>query len=201
MDESSLDPKVRNTLYLLFGSIVYLVVIVAILQRLSGFNEGLTTLFALALLPLIAILVMVWGYGLRLRMPGINLEYYPVEKIMKAPSIISGDITGKEAEELMEKDKTDFLNILDRNGLFQGIITKTDVHNARIRGKIKDKVKNISTIREKVIHASERENLKNVMEKIGKTKHSRLPVLDKNNRLMGVVDAVDITDLLSMLLR
>ena len=74
MDESSLDPKVRNTLYLLLGSIAYLVAIVAILQRLSGFNEGLTTLFALALLPLIAILVMVWGYGLRLRMPGLELD-------------------------------------------------------------------------------------------------------------------------------
>lgn len=55
------------------------------------------------------------------------------------------------------------------------------------------------TRREKVIHAFEREDLKSVMKKIGETKHSRLPVLDKNNRLMGIVDAVDINELISRL--
>jgi CBS domain-containing protein len=134
-------------------------------------------------------------------MAGLELEYYPVEKVMKAPRTIVEDKTGKEAEEIMEKEKTDFLNILDRNGLFQGILTKADLHKARIRGKLRDRVKNLSTGREKVIHALEREDLKSIMEKIGQTKHSRLPVLDKNNRLMGIVDAVDINELLPKFLR
>jgi CBS domain-containing protein len=39
------------------------------------------------------------------------------------------------------------------------------------------------------------------MKKIGESKHSRLPVLDKNNRLMGIVDSVDINDILSKILQ
>ncbi len=200
---------------MIYGTIVYLVVVVALLiilnSELSGTGKiivinqvikiDITTLFALSLLPLLAIYLMIWGYGLKLKMPGLELEYYPIEKVMKAPSIISEDKTAKEAEEIMEKEKTDFLNILDRNGLFQGIFTKSDAHKARVKGKMSARVKNLMTRREKVTHALEREDLKSIMKKIGRTKHSRLPVLDKNNRLMGIVDSVDINDLLSKVLR
>ena len=215
MDEWTLDPKMRNTFLMIYGTIVYLVAVVALLiilnSELSGTGKiivinqdikiDITTLFALSLLPLLAIYLMIWGYGLKLKMPGLELEYYPIEKVMKAPSIISEDKTAKEAEEIMEKEKTDFLNILDRNGLFQGIFTKADAHKARVKGKMRARVKNLMTKREKVTHALEREDLKSIMEKIGRTKHSRLPVLDKNNRLMGIVDSVDINDLLSKVLR
>jgi len=215
LDEWTLDPKMRNTFLMIYGTIVYLVVVVALLiilnSELSGTGKiivinqvikiDITTLFALSLLPLLAIYLMIWGYGLKLKMPGLELEYYPIEKVMKAPSIISEDKTAKEAEEIMEKEKTDFLNILDRNGLFQGIFTKSDAHKARVKGKMSARVKNLMTRREKVTHALEREDLKSIMKKIGRTKHSRLPVLDKNNRLMGIVDSVDINDLLSKVLR
>lgn len=197
----SFDPKVKNTFFLIFGAIVYLVAIYLILLGFTDFGKDVTTLFAIALLPLLAIFVMVWGYGLRLRMPGLELEYYPVEKVMKPPSVISDDKTVKEAEEVMGKEKTDFLNILDKDGLFQGILTKADLHKARIRGKIRDKVRNVMTKREKVVHALEREDLKSILRKIGQTKHSRLPILDKNNRLMGIVDSVDINELLSKFLK
>jgi CBS domain-containing protein len=215
LDEWSLDPKIRNTFLMIYGTIIYLVAVFALLlilnAELSGtgkiiiINQSLkidiTTLFALSLLPLLAIYLMIWGYGLRLRMPGLELEYYPVEKVMKPPSIISEKLTGKEAEEKMEKEKTDFLNILDKDGLFRGILTRTDIHKARVKGKIRERVRNLMTSREKVIHALEREDLKSIMGKIGQTKHSRLPVLDKNNRLIGIVDSVDINDLISKILK
>ena len=199
--EESLDPRVRNTLFLIFGTIVYLVAVYAILLRLKELSNNTIVLFALTLIPLLGIFVMIWGYGLKFKAPGINIEYYPVEKVMKPPSIINEDITAVEAEELMDKDKTDFLNILDRNGVFQGIFTRADALKAHRKRKIKDKVKNLMTSREKVISAFEREDLKSIMEKIGQTKHSRLPVIDKNNRLMGIVDAVDINDLLSRIMK
>ena len=201
MDEVGLDPKVRNTLFLMFGTIVYIVAVYTILQYFQKISGDVISLFALTLLPLLGIFVMIWGYGLRFKAPGIEIEYYPVEKAMKPASIITEDKTAIEAEETMDKEKTDFLNILNRDGLFQGIFTRADAHKARIKGKIKDKVKNLMTTRDKVIHALEREDLKSIMEKIGQTKHSKLPVLDKNNRLMGVVDSVDINDLLSRLLK
>ena len=200
MTEGSMESKTKNTFYLIFGAIVYLVAIVAILFGISSFNQnGVEILFALALLPLLAIFVMVWGYGLRFKMPGLELDYYPVEKVMKPPSTVNEEITIEEAENLMESQDTDFLSVLDKNGLFQGIFTKADAHKARLRRKAKGKVKNFMTGRKKVIHAFEREDIKSIMKKIGETKHSRLPVLDKNNRLMGTIDSVDINDLISRL--
>lgn len=200
MNDQSLDPKVKNTLYLMFGTIVYIVAIYAILIRLEELDSNVIALFGLTLLPLLGIFVIIWGYGLKLKAPGIELEYYPVEKVMRPPSIISENKTANDAENIMEKEKTDFLNIIDREGLFQGIFTKADVLKARRRKKMNDKLKDLMTSREKVIHALEREDLKSIMEKIGQTKHSRLPVLDKNNRLMGIIDSVDINDLLSRIL-
>lgn len=196
-----MDPKLKNTFYLIFGIIVYLVAVYAILQRLTGLSDNVVVLFALALLPLLAVLVMVWGYGMKLKTPGLELEYYPVEKVMKPPVTITEDINGEEAGIVMEQKQNDFLNILDKNGLFKGIFTKADLLKAQKLGKLKNKVKTLMTQRGNIIHALEREDLKNIMKKIGETKHSRLPVLDRNNRLMGVVDSVDIHDLLVKMLK
>lgn len=199
MSEAVIEPKVKNTFLLIFGAFVYLVAIYVLLLGFSNFGKDVTTLFALALLPLLAIFVMVWGYGLRLRMPGLELEYLPVEKVMKPPSTINDEVTIEEAERIMDSQQTDFLNILDKNGIFQGIFTKADAHKARLKRKTKSKVRNHMISKERVIHAFEREGLKSIMKKIGQTKHSRLPVLDKNNRIMGIVDAVDINDFISRL--
>jgi len=201
LNEDGLDPKVRNTLTLMFGTIVYIMAIYAILVPIKELSNNVIVLFALSLLPLLGIFVIIWGYGLKFKAPGIEIEYYPVEKAMKPASIITEDKTAVEAEEIMDKEKTDFLNIISREGLFQGIFTKADALKARKSKKIKEQVKNLMTTRDKVIHANEKEDLKSIMEKIGQTKHSRLPVLDKNNRLMGIIDAVDINDLLSKFLK
>lgn len=200
MSESDLDPNVKNTLILIFGAIVYIIIITFSFKFFGPSNSALIYIFALALLPLIAILVIVWGYGLRLKMPGIELEYYPVERVMKPALSIKEDMTGKEAEEIMEKENVDFLNIIDKKGLFAGILTNTDVYNALSKGKLRDKVKNLMTLKDDVISALEWDDLKCIMEKIGESKHSRLPVLDKNNRVMGIVDAVDINKLLAKIL-
>jgi CBS domain-containing protein len=199
--EEDLDPKVRNTLFLMFGTIVYIVAIYAILVRLKELSNNIIVLFTLTLLPLLGIFVMIWGYGLKFKAPGIDLEYYPVEKALKPASIISEDKTAIEAEEMMDKDNTDFINITSKEGLFQGIFTRADAFKARKNKKMKENLKNLMTSKEKVIHAFEREDLKSIMEKIGQTKHSRLPVLDKNNRLMGIIDSVDINELLSRLIK
>ncbi|RLF56735.1 MAG: hypothetical protein DRN27_09110 [Thermoplasmata archaeon] len=195
-----LDPRIKNTFYLLFGTIVYLAVISFFLFFLTETMSGTEILFALTLLPLLAIFVMVWGYGMKLRMPGLELEYFPVEKSMRPPTIIKENTTAKEAEGIMKKGKIDFLNILDENGFFSGIVTKADILKVREKGKMISKVRDFMTKREKIVHAFEREDLKSVMKKIGQSKHSRLPVLDKNNRLLGIVDSVEISDMLSKLL-
>ena len=121
MNEWELDSKIRNSLLLLFGTIVYLVTVVFLLLKLSEiFIEyrflgefEISTLLFIALLPLFAVLIITWGYSYKLKMPGLELEYYPVEKVMKPPFIITEDKTINEADEIMDKEKTDFLNIID----------------------------------------------------------------------------------------
>jgi CBS domain-containing protein len=195
------DPRLKNTFFLLFGTIVYLVVISFFILFLKKQVNGVEILFALTLLPLLAIFVMVWGYGMKFKMAGLELDYYPVEKVMNAPSTISDSATIEDAENFLDKDKTDLLNILDEHGIFQGILTKSDILKARKNKKLKMNVRNLMTKREKIIHASEREDLRSIMKKIGQSKHSRLPVIDENNHVIGIVDSVNISDALTKILQ
>ena len=192
------DPRVKNTYLLLFGTIVYLIAISFFIIFLNKSHiNGIEILFALTLLPLLIIFVMVWGYGIKFKMQGLELDLYPVEKLMKAPATIPDTMTGKDAETKMKDEKIDLLHILDKNGILQGILTGTDILNARRDNKLLSNVTKLMTKRENIIHASEREDIKSIMKKIGESKHSRLPVLDRDNKVMGIIDSVDINDLLS----
>ena len=110
-------PEGNKTLLLEFKD--YLFAVYVILRFLSGLADDVTILFALALLPLLGIFVIVWGYGLKLKMPGLELDYYPVEKVMKPPVIVHEDLTGREAEESMLERGTDFLSVVDSDGIFR----------------------------------------------------------------------------------
>lgn len=205
MDDTSMESKTRTTIYLMFGTVIYVVAILVILMIFTKMGDtnmgGILNIFVITLLPLLGIFVMVWGYGLRLRLPGINIEYYPVEKVMKPATVINETATLEEAEQKMEDSHTDFLNILDKNGLFQGILTRTDAHKARVKGLKGTMVKNLMVEGAQVIRAFEKEGIKTVLEKIGQTKHTRFPVVDTNNRLTGIVDAVDLYDFISKFVR
>lgn len=205
MDDTSMESKTRTTIYLMFGTVIYVVAILVILMIFTKMGDtnmgGILNIFVITLLPLLGIFVMVWGYGLRLRLPGINIEYYPVEKVMKPATVINETATLEEAEQKMEDSHTDFLNILDKNGLFQGILTRTDAHKARVKGLEGKMVKNLMVEGAQVIRAFEKEGIKTVLEKIGQTKHTRFPVVDTNNRLTGIVDAVDLYDFISKFVR
>ena len=200
-----MESKTRTTIYLMFGTVIYVVAILVILMIFTKMGDtnmgGILNIFVITLLPLLGIFVMVWGYGLRLRLPGINIEYYPVEKVMKPATVINETATLEEAEKKMEDSHTDFLNILDKNGLFQGILTRTDAHKARVKGLKGTMVKNLMVEGAQVIRAFEKEGIKTVLEKIGQTKHTRFPVVDTNNRLTGIVDAVDLYDFISKFVR
>ena len=200
-----MESKTRTTIYLMFGTVIYVVAILVILMIFTKMGDtnmgGILNIFVITLLPLLGIFVMVWGYGLRLRLPGINIEYYPVEKVMKPATVINETATLEEAEQKMEDSHTDFLNILDKNGLFQGILTRTDAHKARVKGLKGKMVKNLMVEGAQVIRAFEKEGIKTVLEKIGQTKHTRVPVVDTNKRLTGIVDAVDLYDFISKFVR
>ena len=57
------------------------------------------------------------------------------------------------------------------------------------------------TRREKVVYGNIKDNLNTIMQKIGDTKHSRLPIINDQNRVLGIVDSVDINNLIAKVLK
>ncbi len=204
MSEFYLSQKVRDTLVLIYGLIVYIVAVYAVLiifYQTCGKVVDIITTLAVSFLPLLGVIVIVWGYGLKFKAAGIDIEYYPVEKIAKKPLTIMENTSIEQAERIAKETGNDFMNVVDRTGTFLGLLTKTDLFKSIQSGTIDEVVKNIMTKRENVVFGSAKEDLKSIMKKIGDHKHSRLPVLDENNRLIGVVDSVDINDLLAKLIK
>ncbi len=191
-----MDSRTWTTCILVFISLTYIVALAAIIHicKLE------TVAFIFALIPLIIIIAGVWGYGLKAKFPGGELEYYPVENLMQPAHTISSDKTVTDAEKLMDRTGVDFLNVVDRMGRLIGIFTRADAHRARRQRRAREKIENFMTPLERVIKARRGERLIDIIERIGKTKHSRLPVID-GEKVIGVIDSVDIQDFLAKLLR
>ena len=153
-------------------------------------------IFTLSLIPLILVIAAVWRYRIKVKLSGGEIYLSPVETVMEEPYTIHEEKTGRDAEELMERKGTDFLNIVDKNGRFRGIFTRADAYMARRRRKIGAKLKSIMTPKEKVISSFKGERIIDVIHKIGESKHSRIPVLDGEN-VIGIVDSVIIHRILS----
>lgn len=191
-----MDTRTWNTCILVFISLVYIIALAAIV-KFCGLE---TAAFIFALLPLIMIIAVVWGYGLKAKFPGGELEYYPVDHIMQPAHTILHDRTVAEAEELMDKNGVDFLNVIDKMKRFLGVFTRADAHKARKLRKLGEKVERFMTPRERVITARKGEKLIDIMERMGRTKHSRLPVLD-GERVIGVIDSVDLQNFIARWLK
>ncbi len=163
-------------------------------------SANMEYIFTISLIPLILIIVAMWRYKIKLRLPSGEIYFSPVESVMEKPHILHEDKTGRDAEELMEKKGTDFVNVVDGNGKFKGIFTKGDAYMARKKRKTGQKLKNIMTPKEKVIGSSKGERIIDAIHKIGESKHSRLPVLD-GEEVIGVIDSVIIHGILSKILK
>ena len=202
MNDWGLSPKIRSALWLMYGSAVYLALITLLILLLGKYvgKPDVTFLFGISVIPLLFVIAVVWGYRFRVKIPGSEISFYPVDRVMQTPSTISGEKTIAEAEELMEKKLTDFLNVVDKMGRFIGIFTKADAHRARKQRKARRKVREFMTPLEKAVKAQKGEKLIDIMERIGRSKHSRLPVLD-GGKVIGVVDSVDIQDLMAKMLK
>jgi len=153
-------------------------------------------IFTVSLIPLILIIAAAWRYKIKVKLSGGEIYLSPVETVMEEPCTIHEEKTGRDAEELMEKKGTDFLNIVDRDGRFRGIFTRADAYMARRKKKIGTRLKNIMTPKEKVISSFKGERIIDAIHKIGESRHSRIPVLD-GEKVIGVVDSVIIHRILS----
>ena len=92
----------------------------------------------------------------------------------------------------MVQNSINHLPVVDEKNKLLGIVTSWDVANAVAHGK--EKLTDVMT--KKVIIAREEEPVDVIARRIDKNKISGLPIIDKDNRVKGMVTAEDISRLI-----
>ncbi len=108
--------------------------------------------------------------------------------IITNPVYIYPDSTLQEAEVIMSKYKISGLPVVDKNMKLVGIITNRDM---RFVSSMEDKVKNYM-VSERLITAPLGTTLKDAQEILHKYRIEKLPIVDKNGILKGLITIKDI---------
>jgi L-aspartate semialdehyde sulfurtransferase len=90
------------------------------------------------------------------------------------------------------QNNVNHLPVVDQNKKLLGIVTSWDIANAVAKGKTM--LKDVMT--KKVVIAREDEPVDIIARRIDKHEISGLPIIDKNNRVMGMITAEDISRLM-----
>lgn len=125
---------------------------------------------------------------LEIKKPSIlvkNLESKPV--IIAYPTDEISDVAKKLVE-----NSINHLPVVDNEGKLMGIVTSWDIANAIAKGKVK--LKDVMT--KKVVIAREDEPVDVIARRIDKYEISGLPIVDKNNKVKGMITAEDISRLI-----
>lgn len=125
---------------------------------------------------------------LEIKKPSIlvkNLESKPV--IIAYPTDEISDVAKKLVE-----NSINHLPVVDNEGRLVGIVTSWDIANAIAKGKVK--LKDVMT--KKVVIAREDEPVDVIARRIDKYEISGLPIVDKNNKVKGMITAEDISRLI-----
>lgn len=130
------------------------------------------------------------------RSPGpleIRRQTMLVKEIKSKPLIIasSNDDISDVAARLVQNN-INHLPVVDSNQKLLGIITSWDIANAVAKGKTK--LTDVMT--KKVVIAREDEPVDIIARRIDKHEISGLPIIDKNNRVKGMITAEDISRLM-----
>ncbi|WP_423792377.1 homocysteine biosynthesis protein [Methanocaldococcus indicus] len=116
-----------------------------------------------------------------------------VRDIMTKPAITAKPhISIEEASRILMKYDINHLPIVDENGILLGIVTSWDIAKAIALGK--KSIDEIMTIN--VITAKETDPVEIVAKKMEKYSISGIPVVDKNNRVVGIVTSEDLSRLI-----
>lgn len=123
----------------------------------------------------------------------IKKPFILVKNIESKPVIIAHptDKIGDVAKKLVENN-INHLPVVDNEGKLRGIVTSWDIANAVAKGKIK--LNEVMT--RKVIIAREDEPVDVIARRIDKYEISGLPIVDKNNKVKGMITAEDISRLI-----
>ncbi len=127
-------------------------------------------------------------HPLEIKKPSVlvkNIESKPV--IIAYPTDEISDVARKLVE-----NSINHLPVVDTEGILMGIVTSWDIANAIAKDKAK--LKDVMT--KKVIIAREDEPVDVIARRIDKYEISGLPIIDKDNKVKGMITAEDISRLI-----
>ncbi len=136
------------------------------------------------------------GIGILHRFMTIEKQSQMVEQVKRSESFVVEDPitiqpenTLREARALMDEIKVGGLMVTDPSGRLLGILTERDM---RFAPDMNDQVKEVMTPREKVVCASEDETLDKARIRLYKHRIEKLPLVDEDDRVVGLITARDI---------
>jgi IMP dehydrogenase len=136
------------------------------------------------------------GLGIIHKNLSIEEQAAQVRKVKRFESVLIPDpitvapsVTIKEAEDLMKSHNISGVPVVDNKKQLKGIITKSDLIFEDNKNK---KVKEVMTIRGKLITGSKGISIEEVKKLFRKHKFEKLPLVDKNDKLVGLITLRDI---------
>jgi IMP dehydrogenase len=136
------------------------------------------------------------GLGIIHKNLSIEEQASQVRKVKRFESVLIPDpikvvpsVTIGEVEELMKSHNISGVPVVDNKGLLKGIITKSDLIFEDDKSK---KVKEVMTPRKKLITGKKGVSIEEVKNLFRKHKFEKLPLVDKNDKLVGLITLRDI---------
>ncbi len=136
------------------------------------------------------------GLGIIHKNLSIEEQSTQVRKVKRFESVLIPDpitvipsVTIKEVEELMKYHNISGVPVVDSKSHLKGIITKSDLIFEDDKNK---KVKEIMTPRKKLITGKKGVSIEEVKNLFRKHKFEKLPLVDKNDKLVGLITLRDI---------
>lgn len=135
------------------------------------------------------------GIGVIHKNMNIERQASQVKRVKRAenvmifdPITINTDATVAEAQNLMSEYKIGGIPVVDHNGILKGIVTNRDLRFENNRAK---KITEVMTT--KLITTNHQTNLEAAAKILQKHKIEKLPMVDENGKLMGLITYKDIT--------
>lgn len=136
------------------------------------------------------------GIGVIHKNMGIEEQAHQVTTVKRAengmiydPITITPDEKVQDALNLMANFKIGGIPVVDGNGILVGIVTNRDL---RFERNMKRPIREVMT-KDNLITTTESTNLEKAADILQNYKIEKLPVVDKNNKLIGLVTYKDIT--------
>lgn len=112
----------------------------------------------------------------------------------KSEKLFLDSSLGKVAQ-VMLNTKVHYLPVFDNKNKFAGIATIRRLLKYVLKNKLMQKSDHLTLTNRKLITASNKSNLGDILKIIKKNKIAKLPIVNENNKLVGIISQFDIKDL------